>query len=439
MNPIAEELNSILKKENPYVLEMLSHVGKNLFFPKGLLTQAAEAKKKAHKFNATIGIAKEKGRTMRLDSVAAQINDIPPREFLTYSSSFGIPELRKLWQKTLFQKNPSLSDKNISLPVICCGVTHAISTCSDMWLNKGDVVILPDMMWGNYNLLFSVKRGVRLSHYQLFTDNMEFNVSGFEHAVRAEAEKNDKIAVVLNFPHNPSGYTPTEQEGGRIVEVLTDVAKQGTNVLAFTDDSYFGLFYEKESIKESLFARLCGKHPRLITVKLDGATKENFAWGLRVGCITYGCCADTNPNALYDALERKSAGCVRGTISNTSHLGQTIILRSMQDEKIYNREKKEKFEILEKRANRFKKLLKYPEYKDAWDVYPFNSGYFLCLRLKTVDAETLRVHLLDEYGVGLISIGKQNLRIAFSCIEEADLSELLDIIFQGITNLTANI
>jgi len=104
MNPIAEELNSILKKENPYVLEMLSHVGKNLFFPKGLLTQAAEAKKKAHKFNATIGIAKEKGRTMRLDSVAAQINDIPPREFLTYSSSFGIPELRKLWQKNTISK-----------------------------------------------------------------------------------------------------------------------------------------------------------------------------------------------------------------------------------------------------------------------------------------------------------------------------------------------
>ncbi len=75
--------------------------------------------------------------------------------------------------------------------------------------------------------------------------------------------------------------------------------------------------------------------------------------------------------------------------------------------------------------------------KDAWDVYPFNSGYFMCIRLKSVDAERLRVHLLDKYGVGLISIDDKNLRVAFSCVEESDIKELFDIILQGVKDLSA--
>jgi hypothetical protein len=59
----------------------------------------------------------------------------------------------------------------------------------------------------------------------------------------------------------------------------------------------------------------------------------------------------------------------------------------------------------------------------------------MCIRLKSADAETLRVHLLEKYGIGLISIGERNLRIAFSCIEENDISELFDTILQGVNDL----
>ncbi len=70
-----------------------------------------------------------------------------------------------------------------------------------------------------------------------------------------------------------------------------------------------------------------------------------------------------------------------------------------------------------------------------WIYYPFNSGYFMCLKLKTVDAEKLRVHLLDKYGVGAISINATDLRIAFSCIAEENIQELFDIIYQGVKDL----
>ena len=435
MNPIATKLNQDIEKDNPVLLEMMSDIGRQLFFPKGILSQGAEAKEKAHRINATIGIAKEKGRTMRFDSVMTAINDIRPGESLTYAPSFGIPALRKKWQESIYEKNLSLSGKEVSLPVVTCGITHGISVFADVWVNPGDVVILPDMMWGNYNMILSVRKGANISQYSVFTDNGKFNLKAFEDKIREEAGKHKKLIVILNYPHNPSGYTVTEKEGNKIVEILITQAEAGTNILAVTDDSYFGLFYEEESIKESLFARLCGKNSRLLAVKLDGCTKENFAWGLRVGFITYGCKIKGKLAPIYDALEKKTAGCVRGNISNVPHLSQSIVLRSMLSDEC-PAEKEEKFTILKKRAKRVKQVLSNTKYSDAWDVYPFNSGYFMCIRLKTVDAEMLRVHLLDKYGVGLISIDDVNLRVAFSCVEESDIKELFDIILQGVKDLS---
>lgn len=434
MNPIAHSLNQIIESGNPHLMEMLSDMGKNLFFPKGILSQSAEAKEKAYKLNATIGIATEKGRTMYFPSVMDSICNIRPKESITYAPSFGIPALRKAWQDSLFIKNPSLAGKIISLPVTTCGITHAISMFADMWLNPGDVIILPDMMWGNYNMILNVKKGAAIRHFPLFSSEGKFNLKAFEDTIRAEAEKQDKITVLLNFPNNPTGYSVTVEEGERIVEILASVADTDKNVIAVTDDSYFGLFYEDQTLKESLFANLCDRHSRLLAVKLDGATKENFVWGLRVGFITYGCPITGDPLTVYDALEKKTAGSIRGSISNASHLGQTIVLRSIQGDS-FTAEKEEKFEILQSRARCVKKVVSDSKYKEAWDAYPFNSGYFMCLRLKTVNAETLRRHLLEKYGVGLISIRDKDLRIAFSCLEEADIPVLFDIVLQGVKDL----
>ena len=62
--------------------------------------------------------------------------------------------------------------------MVTCGITHAISMFADVWLDPGDVVILPDMMWGNYNMIFNVRKGARIRHYPLFTDRGGFNLDG---------------------------------------------------------------------------------------------------------------------------------------------------------------------------------------------------------------------------------------------------------------------
>lgn len=435
MNPIAEQLNEVISNQSPHLMEMLSDVGRNLFFPKGILSQSAEAKEKATRLNATIGIAKQEGGAMVLPSVMSCVPGLAPEESVTYAPSFGIPGLRQQWRESLFEKNPSLAGKKVSLPVVTNGITHAISIFADVWADAGDVVIAPDMMWGNYNMIFNVRKKVRISHYPIFTSDGGYNVEALAECVRKEAENNKKVIVLLNFPHNPTGYTVTESEGDRIVKALVSVAEAGTNVIVACDDAYFGLFYEEGVLAESVFARLCQSHPRLLAVKLDGATKENYVWGLRVGFITYGAAVEGDSASVYDALERKTAGCIRGNISNCSHLSQSIVLRSMGD-KNYQNERQAKFELLRTRAETVKSVLQDPKYASAWDVYPFNSGYFMCIRLKSVKAEELRVHLLDNYGVGLIALGKYDLRVAFSCLEQSEIKTLFDIVYQGVQDLS---
>lgn len=436
MNPLAEELNQIITNGNENVFNMLSGVGKNLFFPKGILSQSAEAKEKAYKFNATIGMATEKGRTMFLPSVMSMTNGLEPEEALTYAPSFGIMPLRQIWREEIFRKNPSLKGREISLPVVSNAITHGLSVVADMWVDPDDVILLPDKMWGNYSLIFSVRRGARIVHYPLFDAEGGFNLKGFEDCLRREGKPGSKVIAILNFPNNPTGYTISSEEGEAIADILTDVAAGGVNVLAVTDDAYFGLFFDETSMKESIFTKLAGRDPRLLAIKLDGATKENYVWGLRVGFITYGAVIKGEGKPFYDALERKTAGGVRGSISNASHLSQEMVLKSLKSPS-YASEKEEKFQIMKARALEVKSVLSDPKYAEAWEAYPFNSGYFMCLKLKTVKAEPLRVHLLDEYGVGLIALGETDLRVAFSCLEKDDTRELFDTVLQGVGDLNS--
>ncbi|MNI30287.1 hypothetical protein D3C73_841280 [compost metagenome] len=87
------------------------------------------------------------------------------------------------------------------------------------------------------------------------------------------------------------------------------------------------------------------------------------------------------------------------------------------------------------RANKVKALLDSGKYGNVWEYYPFNSGYFMCLKLNNVNAEALRQHLIHEYGVGTIALGDTDLRVAFSCIAEENLEDLFDLIYKGLQDL----
>jgi len=190
--------------------------------------------------------------------------------------------------------------------VVTAALTHALTVAGYLFLDPTDTVIIPDLYWDNYELVFTEAFGAKFAFYNTFV-NGGFDVAAFSKALNSG--KVGKKFVLLNFPNNPTGYTPTESEAKALAVEIRKAAEAGNQVIVVLDDAYFGLLYEEGITKESLFSLLVDLHPNVLGVKLDGATKEDYVWGFRVGFITFGF---KGANAAQlKALENKAAGVVR--------------------------------------------------------------------------------------------------------------------------------
>ncbi len=416
MNPLAKELNNLL--EGTAAGSMLSEFGRRFFFPKGIISQSAEASQKAYRFNATIGMATSGSVPMNISSVRRLMPELSEQELFPYAPTAGVMELRELWKKEMDRKNPSLIGKPTSLPVVTTGLTHGIAVTADLFVNPGDTVIVPDMFWGNYRLIVEHRICGKLETFTFFTEEGGLNISGMEKALRSGDP--GKCILMLNFPNNPTGYSPTAAEANQIVSLLHALAEEGRKILVILDDAYFGLFYEEDTYKESLFGLLADLHEHIVAVKVDGITKEELAWGFRVGFITYG--AKGMSEACYDALTKKTMGAVRSSISNSNKIAQSLIVRAMKDPE-YAKQKDEACDVLQKRYRRVREVLRTYAPDDPIQPLPFNSGYFMTFVCRG-DSELLRTRLLDSYGIGSISIPEKYLRIAFSSVDLEDIEEL---------------
>jgi len=425
LNPLAVELNRTIQDTNPHVFEMLSEKGKRIYFPtKGILAQTAEANGKA--INATIGIALEdSGSTMILSSINEQVV-LNGKDVFSYAPNYGKPELRSVWKKMLFKKNPALAQAEISIPVVTSALTHGLSAAGYLFIDEDDTIITPDFYWENYSLVFDYAYGSKLRTFPMFNDKRGFNTDELRRCL-LDGPVGKKI-VVLNFPNNPTGYTVTNEEALITKDIIVEAAQKGNSVIVFVDDAYFGLVFEDGIFKESMFSLLADAHERILAVKFDGATKEDYVWGLRVGFVTFGCAK--NSPGFYSALESKLGGSIRGSISSASNLGQSVLL-SVYGSPTYESEKAEKFTILQRRYEKIKEILdNHPEYLQTLNPLPFNSGYFMCLEVKNGKAEEIRRLLLDKYNTGVIAQGSL-LRVAFSSTPFNQIEKLFDNIYSA--------
>ncbi|WP_028972776.1 aminotransferase class I/II-fold pyridoxal phosphate-dependent enzyme [Spirochaeta cellobiosiphila] len=429
MNKLAVELNK--KLEGTSAGALLSDLGQRMYFPKGIARQAGEANRKATRYNATTGMAVNEGEPMILPTVQDNLPRLSPTESVSYAPTPGEERLRKVWKEEMIRKNPGIDEDKVSQPMVVPGLTNGISQTADLFVNAGDVVIMPDMYWGNYNLIFEVRREAEICTFPFFNDKSTFNVEGLLSTIK-EKQINKKAIVLLNFPNNPTGYSPTKEEAEAINEGIYKIAEEGTHLLVISDDAYFGLFYEGDIYRESMFSLFSRAHDNILAVKVDGATKEDFVWGFRIGFVTFGGKGLTSDH--YFALEEKLTGALRGTISNSSRAGQTILHKELSS-LIYHGVKIKYYHLLEDRYKEVKKIVEERKTGLNLEVVPFNSGYFMSFQLKKGSAEDLRIHLLKEEGIGTIAIGTKYLRIAYAAVDKRDLKDLYNAVFEASDKL----
>ncbi|MDR0448107.1 MAG: aminotransferase class I/II-fold pyridoxal phosphate-dependent enzyme [Treponema sp.] len=442
MNPLANELNDALDKSHAGVF--LSSLGRRLFFPKGIIAQAAEAKKTA-RINATLGMAFKDRKPLILSPLAKHFPGLLPEEIVVYAPTAGIEALRNTQKAALIRKNSCLKEGDFSLPVVVPGITAGISYIADLFLDKGQVILAGDPSWDNYSLIFSERREAILKGIALFSVDVPgnddvpnkvgvFNIDAFENALKEEA-KTGQVRIILNFPHNPSGYTLLKTEAEKLIALINDCAEGGASVLVICDDAYFGLFYEDETINESLFGPLAALHERVLAVKIDGPTKEDYVWGLRTGFVSIG--SKGLDISGYEALEKKLMGAIRSSVSCANTPAQYLALKTWEDPAT-TADKEAFFSLLCRRYRTVKQFIaENPPPSSVLETLPFNSGYFMCFRCKAgLGAEELRQALLKK-GIGTIALEDKYLRVTFAAIEEEEIPEVYRVIYGTASELAA--
>ncbi|MBQ9539042.1 MAG: aminotransferase class I/II-fold pyridoxal phosphate-dependent enzyme [Treponema sp.] len=428
VNELAQELNDALS--GSIAGSLLSDLGKRLYFPKGIIAQSGEAKKLGKTANGTIGMTVIDGSPVALPSVQDIVPALSSRELVAYAPTAGNPDLRALWKEGMIKKNPLLKDKATSLPVLVPGLTAGISYLADLFLDENHSLIASDPSWDNYVLIASARRNASFVQFQMFKDG-KFNIEGLKQKMQEEAA-GGSVRVLLNFPQNPSGYSPTSAEAKEIVSFVKSLADKGVKVMVWCDDAYFGLDYEDDIEKQSLFAYLADLSENVLAAKIDGPTKEDFAWGFRCGFITFASKGMTENQ--YDALVKKLMAAIRSSVSCSSTVPQSLLLRAFKNPE-FDKQKAAFRTVLEGRYRKVRAFVDSHK-SSAIQALPFNSGYFMAFDTKKVNAEQLRQTLLKERGIGTISIDSHTLRVAFSSLEEDQIDSVYTAIYEEADRLS---
>ena len=404
-------------------MSFFSKLGENIILPQDVLIQSKETAAIPGAINATIGIATSNKKAMALPSINKVITEINNSEYLPYSPTPGLPKMRELWKEKILADNPSINKDFLSLPMVTTGITQGIDIAANLFSESGDALLLPNLFWQNYAQIYTIKLGNKIYKYNQFDENNEFSISNFKETLYSIKE--DKISLILNFPNNPTGYTPSDVELNSLVDVISTYAKENKNkqLIIVSDDAYFGLFFEKNHKTPTLSATYkLAENENCLIVKLDGITKEFYSWGLRVGFITYY----TKNDELRNILLEKTQGYLRSTTSSPSNLSQQIAVRLL-DNKQSLEEKEINDKIIEERYNELKQAISKEQLDQLVRVLPFNSGYFFTIKLPSnINAHEFRLKFLNEYKYGVYSMDDEHIRIAFSCLDKELIPELIN-------------
>ena len=385
-----------------------------MYFPMGIPAQAGEAK--TAKINATIGqLTDGKGSALPLPAIAQHIHGLDMEQTTLYTPQGGNKALRSAWGDRL----RSAGTGPMTLPFCTVGLTHGLSLLSDLFVDSDTDVLLPNPGWGNYNLIFGVRGGGRIHHYPV----LEQGVFA-QNAIKSAIEKIDKKGVlVLNFPGNPTGYTPTTDE---LKPWLDAIRTSNKPMVVICDDAYTGFVYEDGLHTRSAFFDLADAPPEtVLTAKVDGATKELCFFGGRVGFVTFGA-----QGSAADALEHKLKGMARASVSSGCSTSQAMVLSALKNPDLQSQQNA----ILDMSRERYL-CLKNALNAAGLSSSPFNSGFFAMIPVNG-DVEVLRKRLLAK-GVGVVALPQHHaIRIAFSSTALEDIPALVGAVADEIKRST---
>jgi aspartate/methionine/tyrosine aminotransferase len=400
----------------------LSERGRAAHMPEGIRVWGERAAA-ARALDATMGVITAPPSLLGGEGEEYEIASLPrireafaawePTEVFPYAPVAGTRAFRERWRCWIGMKaagdfsRPGPLEERLTLPIATAGVSGALAAVGHLVLDPGDPVLVPDRRWDGYDTTFGMVSGAQVVSVRLL-DGPEWDLAAWREAMITAARERGRAVCVVNFPHNPTGFVPSEEEAESFAGMAAEVVeKTGGAVIVVCDDAYEGFVYADRP-RGSLFYRLVDRHPLLLPIKCDGITKELLFWGGRLGAVTTAFHADWGSEARAESeadWESKFSAVVRGMISSASTPVQTLIARLLADPAALIEARAPLLRSLGERHDAFERALDTAPAREAFRADPFHGGLFALLNLTRGDAVEAARSLLCGPKIGVVPFG----------------------------------
>lgn len=184
--------------------------------------------------------------------------------FTGYTSSFGIPDLRKAIAEKEREKGLKIDEKNV---LVTTGGIGALSCCILGILEPGDEVISPNPFWSPYTFIVANAHG-KLVETKFF-ENGKFKRENIERNISEKTK-----AIIVNTPENPTGRVIRKED----LETIADIATE--NDLFLVSDEV----YEKITFGDAKHFAIASMAPER-TFLVNSCSKTYAMPGWRVGWV----------------------------------------------------------------------------------------------------------------------------------------------------------
>ncbi len=383
-----------------------------------------EKKKDPSVINATIGMYyNEEGKLVTYESVNKALDSLTDDEKYAYASTPGSASYHEALKRWIFREYYDEFMKNTFVSCMATpGGSGAISNTFTNYLNEGDEALLPSYMWGNYKQ-FAYENHASYRTYNLFKDG-HLDLDDIKKNIYELKEKQGRVLLVINDPcQNPTGYTMTDEEWVKLVDLINEASKDGTPFILLHDMAYIDYDYRGfKSTRNNL--RLYEKLNKNVLVILAFSGSKTLAlYGIRIGAQV---AISTNKENV-DEFAKANKFSSRAKWSNTTNLGANLISKVILDNemrKAFENELEEARKILVKRAETFIEASK----EVGLETLPFNCGFFITIPCQNADEVYKK---LVEKKIHIIPMGNV-LRVTISAITIADCKYLPKMIKEAI-------
>lgn len=376
-----------------------------------------DRRKGNHVINASTGVFLNEKRVLEGVPMINESMKEYISQHLGYPSVYGNPGyLEDILSFVFGEKEAKVKERFVPFIGATMGGTGAISIAFHLFLEDGQSVLLPDIMWTNY-LLIAKKARVTSSTYMMFDEEGKFNLASVKESIENVGKTNGKVLLVINDPcQNPTGYCLDEEEYHALFSLLEEEGEKYELTVLF-DIAYLA-FFSVPGEKCALMECLVETDHSFLPLIAFSCSKVFGLYGLRVGALI--ALAENATSA--DEIRRAFGAQARGTYSVSNGAVQAAVhevLKNPEKRDLLNREIEANTALLRKRS---KALLEELEEKNI-PHYPYKSGFFVTLKVK--DAYLAAEKLKREH-IYVVPMDEHSLRLAISGMTEEEIHEIME-------------